>query len=185
MEHRRTMKPESSSDKTRARLDGLLTLMGRLTELHDQLHAVLVDKVASMRNAELTRLMECVERERGLAVRINEQEGLRKQMMEQLGRAFGMSAQTARSLSARKLAERLAPSQGRRVEECADRLRSAVDRVRKTNEFVGRVAAQVLQHVREVFSAVSGARATSGVYTKRGAVSGGVDRATALFEAIG
>ncbi len=168
----------------RNRIDALLALMGRLADLHDELHLALRDKLASMRTAGLEDLHACVDRERVLAVRINEQEGLRKQMMEQVGRGYGMSPTASRALSARNLALHLSQPHRRKLEEVSLRLRTAVERVRRANDFVGRVSAQVLQHVRGVFAAVSEGATSGCAYTKRGG-GGSVDHAVGLFEAIG
>lgn len=180
------MNPKDPDNMARKRLDALLGMMERLADLHDELHLALRDKLASMRSAGLEDLHACVERERALAVRINEQEGLRKQMMEQVGHGYGMSPQASRALSAKNLAMHLPQPHRRKLEELTDRLRSAVQRVRRANDFVGRVSAQVLQHVRGVFAAVSGGATSGSAYNKHG--EPGCPRPThtaGLFEAIG
>ncbi|MEE9297401.1 MAG: flagellar export chaperone FlgN [Phycisphaerae bacterium] len=168
---------------TGARIDALLILLERLEQLHQQLHETLRRKLDLMRRADIDELRVCVDAEQALVTRISEQEGLRKQLMEQIGRACGMSADVARKLPARRLADRLPQPGKSRLQALAGRLRVAVERVKKVNDLVNRVTSEVLTHMAAVFSAVVATDAPASGYTDRGRTV--QSRCQELFEAIG
>ncbi len=174
----------STIDKTNCgTLDALLALMERLEVLHFELRQALRTKLETMRDARLDDLHECVRREQALAERIGEQEGLRKQLMAKLGRAYGLAPSVARKMPARTFAERLDGPYRERFNEAADRLKTAVRDVKRANEMIGRVSAQVLTHVSNLFSDITAPEADRAGYTKKGHPATGVKRE--LFEAIG
>ncbi|MEE9243807.1 MAG: flagellar protein FlgN [Mycobacterium sp.] len=177
------MSAHADDRSANTRLSAMLVLLNRLVDLHDELRTTLSDKLDSMRRAELDGLHTCIERERALTQRIREQEGLRKQLVEQLGRGFGMSPDVARGLSARELAQRLAEPDRIRLNHVADRLKDAVDGVRRMNDLVGRVSAQVMQHVDRLFQAITTTEEPGGGYTKRGRTMTSTPQE--LFQAIG
>lgn len=164
-------------------LEALIALLGRLEGLHHELRDALNRKLESMRGARLDDLHGCVQRERALTTRIGEQDGLRKQLMVQLGRGFGLSTDVARRLSARRLAERLAEPDRSRLNKVAARLKVAVEGVRKMNDLIGRVSARVLEHLDELFSSITAPEPDQVGYTQEGrAFQRGRSE---LFEAIG
>jgi len=165
------------------RVESLFVLLQRLEGLHVNLRAVLSDKLESMKKSDLAALHESVERERALTARINEQEGLRKQLMERIGRGYGLASQAARTLSAGRLAERLTEAHRGRLDAAASRLRAAVVEVAKINAMIGRVSSQVLKHLGALFGQIGGAEASPGAYSKSGRTVAG--RPFELFEAVG
>lgn len=177
------MLPDPANKAARQRVESLLVLLERLEGLHLELRIVLDDKLESMRKSDMAALQDCVERESALIGRINEQEGLRKQLMERIGRGFGIASQAARMLPARRLANRLAEPQRGKIEAMTDRLKTAVTEVSKTNAMIGRVSSQVLKHLGEMFAQARGAEAAPGVYSKSGRTVAA--RPVELFEAVG
>ena len=176
------MTAHSITDSTDRRLADLVVLIDRITALHRDLHCTLSEKLECMQLAEVDRIHGCVQEQRELVARINEQDGLRKQLAEQIGRAYGMSADTARSLSLTKLADRVGSPRAVELHGAADRLRAAVGDVRKMNDMVERVSCDVLRHMREVFAAAADGE-PAGCYSPAGKTVAG--RARELFEAVG
>ena len=177
------MLPNDAKDAPRRRVESLLVLLERLEGLHVELRAVLDDKLESMRKSDMQALRDCVERESVLTARINEQEGLRKQLMERIGRGYGIAPKTARTLPARRLAERLGEPHRGRINAVTERLKAAVVEVSKINALVGRVSSQVLTYLGEMFTEVRGTEASPGIYSKSGRTVAA--RPVELFEAVG
>lgn len=177
------MQRQGNNNPASARLDDLLVVMEHIEGLYHGLRDVLADKLGHMRRSDVAGMAACVERENELVGGIIEQEGLRKQVMEQVGRGYGMSSKTARTMPARRLAERVTEPHRSRLTQVADRLKGAVAEVKRVNSLITRVSAEVLTHLGSVFAAVSGTDAPAGGYTSAGRT---VDhRPRELFETIG
>lgn len=176
----KTTPPDPSAN---SRLEALLALMQRLERLHQELRKALDLKIENMRAARLSDLHACIRREQELTAKIGEQEGLRRQLMVQIGRGFGLSPETARRLSAQRLAERLAEPFRSRFHAVALQLKNAVESVRKVNDLIGRVSTQVLKHLDDVFTAITAPEPGRTGYTPKGQAVPGTGRE--LFEAIG
>ena len=177
------MIPDAANKAPRQRVESLLVLLERLEGLHLELRSVLSDKLESMRKSDMEALQNCVDRERALTTRINEQEGLRKQLMEHIGRGYGIAPQAARMLPARRLADRLTEPHRGKINAMADRLKAAVTEVSKLNALIGRVSSQVLKYLGEIFTEIRGVEASPGVYSKYGQTV--TTRPVELFEAVG
>lgn len=175
---------DATMDKmTASRFDALLSLMRRLETMHDEFRRSLERKLEMLRTAQIEQVQVNIAAEEALAGRIREQEGLRKQLMEQLGRGFGMSPEIARSLPARKLAERLAEPYRGRLIQAAGGLKRAIEEVRKISHLIERVSVDVTRHLHHVFAAIRTTCEPSSGYTKRGDTVAGKPRE--LFLAIG
>lgn len=168
---------------TRNRFDDLLTVLARIETLHQELGAVLAKKLEYTRTARLADLQSCTERERTLAVRLHEQHGLRKQLMEQVGKALGLAADAARGLSLKNLMARLPEPQRGRLQAVADRLRTIAELVSGRNQVLERVTAQILEHLRSVCDTLVAVDGPVDGYTARGQVATAKPRE--LFEVVG
>ncbi len=168
---------------TQNRITALLRLMTRLGTLHDELGEAMSAKLDAMRAAKIDHMRECNKKETSIIGRIAEQEGLRRRLMEEVGRGFGMSAPVARTLSARALADRLAEPNRARLQEVSSKLCTSIEGVRRINDLVGGISKQTLHHLTEVFNAAIAGNEPAGVYTNTGATesAGRLE----LFEAIG
>lgn len=157
-----------NSDVPDKRLRDLLRVLGRLTEQHLELRTAIEGKVERMRSGHVDGLQNATRHERALIESIAEQEGLRRQLMDAIGRGFGISPQAARGLSARQLAERLAGPPRIRLLEAAGRLKTAAAAVSEVNQIATLIAQQVLHHLRCVFQAVATCDQPPDTYTPRG-----------------
>lgn len=165
------------------RLDDLLMLLERLDRLHGELGDVLREKLQTMRRSDLDGIHACVHREQNLARRIDEQNGLRKQLTVKIGRAFGIAPETARAMTASGLAARVTDPYGERILDAAQRLKRTVVQVERTNRMVHQVSSRVLSHLHQVFSSIAEETEPADGYTPTGGTQTGQRRE--LFEAIG
>lgn len=177
------MNSQGDNTPTRTGLDDLLTVMQRLESLHQELREALQQKLEHMRRADQTGIQACLDREQVLVRSIIEQEGLRKQIMEQVGRGYGLGAKTARTMPARRLAERVTEPSRSRLNELADRLKSVVQDVKRINGLVTRVSQEVLGHLTEVFTTLTGSATPASGYSRAGRTVEG--RPRELFETVG
>ncbi|NOT00813.1 MAG: hypothetical protein HOP29_09315 [Phycisphaerales bacterium] len=163
--------------------DDLAALLDRIAVSYAALHECLEEKLACLRCAELENIDSFLGRERLLAAQLIEQDGMRRRIMEQLGRPYGMSAEKARGMPVRRLAERLGEPHSSRLCAAADRLKEQIGRTQALAGMVERVSRDVLVHVREMFAAVAAPFAGGEGYCPRGATRG--SRPRELFEAVG
>jgi hypothetical protein len=165
------------------RVDDLVHLLDGLTQLHDELLTVVHDKLDQMRAGSIEGMQTCAQREEALVACIAEQEGLRKQLLDVIGRGFGAAPQRARNWTASELADRLIEPQRGVLLEAARRLRTSIAEVARANRMAGLVAQEVLKHFRHIFTAVAGGSATQPAgYSPRGDVVSVINRA--LFDAV-
>jgi hypothetical protein len=172
-----------TSRKGKDRIHELLVLLDGLTRLHGELRSAVTDKIARMRAASIAGMHECVRREESLVLRVSEQEGLRKQLMDAIGRGFGAGAQKGRTWTAAQLADRLLEPQRGELLAAARRLRESVAEVARVNRMAGMIAQEVLKHYRHVFASMqAGGAAQPAGYSRRGDVVSGSRRT--LFDAV-
>lgn len=137
------------------RLKDLLKLLGGLQKLHEQLLELVQAKMDTMRRADISGMRELNERERTLAKRLQQREGLRCQLMDQIGNELGMPPRTARAIPLSQMASRI-PEPGReRLLDAAQRLRQVVAQVARGNRVVGVISREILNHLRWVFASVT------------------------------
>ena len=108
------------------RVGDLRTLLGELTELHDNLAALIQDKIDAMKRADLQAMDELDGKQRCVAERIQEREGLRRQLMDAIGKGVGLRSRAGRSWSASQLAARLPSAEARPFLASATALRERV-----------------------------------------------------------
>ena len=144
-----------SVDIANKRLSDLFVVMDRLTDLHRELLDSTRDKIEHMRNSDTDALRAGTEREGALVQAIGEQEGLRRQLMDAIGRGYGMNPEMARRMPARQLASRIDGPERDQLLETADRLRDVVQEVAELNRIAALIGQEVLRHVRSVFESVS------------------------------
>jgi hypothetical protein len=165
------------------RLKDLVTVLGQLEQLHKELAALVRAKVDAMRRADVPALREHTESEQSLVNRIQQREGMRRQLMDVIGGGLGLPARSGRKLTVSQLVARVPDKQREDILAAAERLRAAVCGVAQANHLAGTIAGGLVDHLRRVFAAVKpkGERGTA--YTGDGvAVAHGGDR---IFEVVG
>ncbi len=183
----RTMAPRRKRVSARitptTRIEDLLTLMQRMEALYKQLVGLIRDKLDRMKKADLSAIAEIDRRAEQVTRQIDEQNGLRRQLMERIGKSFGIDPATARSLTAGKLAERVAEPIRTKLQDRALSLRIAILETQRANKITQNVTQDVLRHLRVVFDAFTTTDAPTGEYTDNGRSAKPKHRE--LFEVIG
>lgn len=165
------------------RLSELRVVLDRLTGLYAELTALARDKVAHMARADVAALRAEVAREEGLVRKAQEQDGLRRQLLELIGKGFGVAGPVARRMTATQLLRRVDEGRRAEIERSVQGIRRAAAELSEANRVAGLVSAQVLSHMREVFAAISRVDDAPAVYTPHGrAAQGGARR---IFETTG
>ncbi len=164
-------------------IDNVVLIIERIEKLQCELKTVLMEMLGAMRSADVSGIGACIEREKGLIIRISEQEVLRRQAMEQIGSKLGMGKGLARTMTARMLVEHADEPTRSRAHDRISRLKKVVTDVSRMNRLVRRVSEQTLGHLKQVFSVVTSAGDDAGLYSAGGATV--QRRPRELFEAIG
>ena len=168
---------------TGKRLSELLVVLDRLIELHSELRSLIRDKIEHMRAGNAEQLQADTVREESLVKTIDEQEGLRRQLMDAIGRGYGLDPQGVRRMPVRELAERVDETWRSRLLDSAGRLRAVVREVSDLNRIGTLIAQQVLGHLSCAFEAMSAPEEHPGTYSPHGQVVPG--QARRLFEMTG
>jgi len=165
------------------RLRDLVKLLGDLHGLHQELLQAVRGKTDAMRRGEIVRIQQCADIERSLVVRIQEREGLRSQLMELIGNDLGLSARSARVISASQLAKRVDEPYRERITEAAGDLKSTMAQLARENRVAGLIARDVLGHLRGIFESIGASVRRPVGYGADGALVAGADRQ--IIEAVG
>jgi hypothetical protein len=165
------------------RISELCIVLDRLSGLYDELAGMAREKVMHMGRADLAALREDVSREEGLVRKAQEQDGLRRQLLELIGKGLGIAPQIARRMTSSQLLLRMEPGRRPEVERVVRKLRKAASALSEANRVTGLVSAQVLTHLREVFAAISRPDDGPVVYTPTGRTTPGGARR--IFETTG
>ncbi len=165
------------------RLKELIRLLGGLQNMYEQLLRVVGDKIDAMRRADIPALRTLSQQEQSLAGRLQAREGLRRQMMDAVGKEMGLPAATARAMPVSQIASRLPELPRERLLHVAKRLRDVAARTAQANRIAGAVSREILSHLTWVFSSVRAKDGKTVGYSGVGAAVG--PRETRIFEAVG
>jgi len=166
------------------RVDELITVLAELKGLHDELLVVLRAKLDAMRRADAERMQSCGARERFLAERIRQREGLRRQLAEIVADGLGLhervGAETAgrqakpterratEAITVSRLAERIGEPRRTRLTVLAAQIREAIEQVDRVNRVVALVAMEMAEHFRRVREVMISAGIEQDVYLPTG-----------------
>jgi len=166
-----------------SRTGELLIVMGELKQLHEELLTVLQQKLAAMRRADTEGLNSCTARQRFLVDRIRQKEGLRRQVVQLIGKAMGMPAERAADWPLRELAERLPePRRGQLLAQAAV-VREILLAIDKTNTVAALVTGEMLKHFQQVCAAMARTGQSTGTYSSAGRLNS--EPPVGVFEAVG
>lgn len=161
----------------------LVRLLGIQKELHAELTGVVQEKMKAMRRADVATMRRLGEREHALIVRIEEREGLRRQLMDRLGEGAGLPKPSGRAMTISQLSARLPQSERGVLLAAAGELRAIASRLIKVNRVAGQAAEKLVGHLHWVFASACSQRSQSAGYAGDGAVV--PESTTRLFEAVG
>lgn len=165
------------------RLRELLMLLAQLTKTYDELHEAIRGKLSAMRAADLQRMREYAATEARLAGRIQEREGLRRQIMEAVGGEIGLPKGRGREVTVTALSAHLADPDRSQLLRVADALRRKVIAVSHANRVAGSATRETLAHLGHVFASVRPAQSRPDSYTHLGNRPHRAD--AGLFETVG
>ncbi len=138
-----------------SRVATLVRLLDEIADLHVQLLAAIDAKIDAMKTADTDRIRQTMLGEQEIVERINEREGLRKQLTVNLGRSYGISPERARRMSATQIAERFAGSETARIEAAVSRMRDLTTQIARRNHVAQLVSENILRHMRIVFASMT------------------------------
>lgn len=165
------------------RLRDLVTLLDGLHRSHEQLLALVRSKINAMRLADVSAMRDLAEQEQTLAKRVEQREGLRRQLMDKIGEQCGLSSQASRALSVSQIASRLCDPDRTALQQAAQKLRSIVTKLAQANRVAGAISREVLTHLEWVFASVRPAGGRALAYSGSGAPVAAND--TRIFETVG
>jgi len=173
------MKPEIDPK----RLKDLVTLFDGLHKLHEQLLTLIRSRIDAMRRADSPAMQSLSEQEQLLVKRVEQREGLRRQLMDKIGEQCGLSSRAARALSVSQFAGRLREPQRTALQQAAQKLREIIAKVAQANRVAGAIAREVLTHLEWVFASVRPASDQPLVYSINGQPP--VEHDARIFETVG
>ena len=166
-----------------AQVRDLVRLLTVLRRLQEQLLTLVQSKIDAMRRADVPAMREVHAREQALVKQMQEREGFRRQLMDEIGRAMELPAGSARDLTVSQLAARLPQPDKTVLVETAEGLRGAILRVAQVNRIAGAVSRELVNHLQWVFASVSPKGDTPAAYSDDGRLVTPAE--TRVFEAVG
>jgi hypothetical protein len=161
----------------------LAFLLSDLKKLHEELLAVIQHKLAAMRRADADAINSCLAREQFLVGRIRQQEGLRQQLVQLIGKELGLTPEQAVRLPLKALAERLdEPRRGQLLAQAAG-LRETMLGIDRSSKVAAMVTGEMLKHFRQVCLAMARAVQSTGTYSPTGRLNS--EAPAGVFEAVG
>jgi hypothetical protein len=157
--------------------------LGDLKKLHDELLAVIQHKLGAMRNADMETINSCLAREQFLVNRIRQQEGLRQQLVQLIGKELGVAAPPSGAISLPRLVERLDEPRRGQLLSLAAGLRGAMQAIDGCNKVAALVTSEMLKHFRQVCMAIAQAGHSAGTYSQAGRMNS--EASVGVFEAVG
>lgn len=172
-----------SANATSSTATSLTRLLDQLRALYERLLALIEEKMGAMRRADLHTLRALHEEEASLVHRLQEREGLRRQLMRLLGQELGWSDGAGRSATIPQLAEGVGGGQRDELMVAAADLREVVARTARANRVAAIATRDVLHHMQWVLPSIRpGGRQPAGYSAKGGTVDA---NGALLFETLG
>lgn len=144
------------------RLRDLHRLLSELVDLHDQLLEVMQHKLQRMRESDVAGMQTCIDLEANLIHRIQQRDGLRRQLTAVITRELSLDESSP--ISARQLADELESPADVKLRAVCDQLAVRLQQIAKVNSMVKDFARQMLEHLRMVFEAATQEAAQRSVY---------------------
>ncbi len=161
----------------------LVTLLGELKGLHEELLRFIEQKLEAMRRADTEKLNACLSREQFLAQRIAEREGLRQQLVQLIGRAMDLTQDQTERLTVKDIADRVAEPRRGQLLGLAAGIRQTLQAIHARNQVAALVTDEMLKHFRQVYTVMAKSGPSTGRYSPAGTPA--TDRPRQVFEAVG
>ncbi|MFQ5495572.1 MAG: flagellar export chaperone FlgN [Phycisphaerae bacterium] len=172
------------STATQAKLvRDLVRLFEGLQRIQQRLHQLLQEKMQAVKRADVEALRALDDRERSVVEDLHRRQGLRRQIMDAIGRLAGLPDGNGRSLTVSQLAAHLPADQRSVLLAAAAALGRRVARVVHANRLLGAVSRELLDHLTWVFEAVRPQDDRPDGYAGNGAPARGGE--TRILEVVG
>lgn len=165
------------------RLKDLIRLFAVLKDLHGQLASLVQLKIDAMKRSDLTLMAKFSEREQAIVRRLEEREGLRRQLMDSIGGELGLKPRAARAMTVTQLAASLPESSKSDLVASAKALRAVVASVARVNRVASEITRGIAGHLKWVFASVRPKDEGQSGYGAGGTATRTAD--LRIFEAVG
>jgi hypothetical protein len=155
--------------RTDKQVQALASLMEEIVGLHQELLTAVDAKIEAMRSANTHNIEQAIRRERQITDSINDREGLRRRLTENIARGFGVGGESARRMNAAMLADRFGGVYAAGIRGAAEQLKLLIAAVARRNDVAQRIARSILGHMRSVFSAMTATEGETACYAANGA----------------
>lgn len=150
------------------RLDQLVTVLGELRRLYDELAVVVRNKLTAMRKAETDAIRSACSREEFLTQKIAEQDGLRKQILDLIGELLILGDRKGRTLTITELNGYISEPYRSRLVGLAAALRSRLEETAEMNRVAAIVSHEMVKHFHQVYEVMARANESAGLYSRTG-----------------
>lgn len=164
------------------RLDQLLTVLGEIKRLYDELGVVVQAKLEAMRRADADGIRSACSREEFLTRRLGEQDGLRKQILDLLGESLALGERRGRTLTLREVGERVGEPWRSRLLSVAAALKAKLEETAERNRVAALVSQEMVKHFRQVYEVMAQSNQTVTLYSRTGKPEARASRA--VFDAV-
>jgi hypothetical protein len=160
----------------------LVRLLQALMGMHAEVALHMRTKLEAIKRADTDAIQSITAREMLLAGRLQEREGLRKQLMDRLGECLGLEKGRGRKVRLAELAEMLPEPQRSQLLVSAAGLREKVSEIDRLRTRTTAITQEMLKHLRAILAVMTQGGA-SDVYSR----SGRRERlgSANVFEAVG
>ncbi|MHC5110820.1 MAG: flagellar export chaperone FlgN [Planctomycetota bacterium] len=147
-------------------VNDLCQVLQRMQELYNEIVVTVESKVRAMQEADMGSLQAVSDGEHELLGKVNETEGLRRQLMDRIGVELGMPVKTARVMTVTQLATKLSEEQAINLHRAADGLKHAVAETARSNRIAGVISRELVNHLKWIWAAArpSGTRSAYNSY---------------------
>jgi hypothetical protein len=164
------------------RIEQLTTVLGELKRLHDELWLVVRNKLEAMRKADTDAIRSATAREEFLIRRMREQDGLRKQLLELIGKLVNIPAPQARRMAVSEVADYAKEPVKSQLLALAAALRDRVKETAEGNRVAAVVSHEMLKHFRQVYDVMAQVDQGPAVYSRTGQAERRTG--TSVFDAV-
>lgn len=165
------------------RFSSFIELIKQFKRLHQGLLDAMSAKIEAMKQGDFEQMRRLDEKQRELVKAVREREGIRRQLLDAIGRDEGKDSGQLRKLSLLQLASRLVEPQRLELLDAARELKLVMGAVARKNNVAKTVVGGVLENLRFVFESVKAGSSKESNYS--GAGTAIASNAAGMLDAVG
>jgi len=146
----------------------LVRLLSGMVEVENELATLMRAKLDAVRHADADRIHAITARETTLAGRLNEREGMRRQMTRRIIEELGLDPARHQAIRLTELAEYLPEPRRSQVLVAAAGLRDKLSEIQRMHVTATLVTREMLKHMEEVFAVMTSGGRSADVYSRSG-----------------